>query len=118
MAKKRSHTYNCGDIVTFKFLTGDILTGKITEHTWKEDDTPSYKIRVEETSKNRKGFTIYPCMTDSRIMKREKTAMAAYKEFNLKANDELRKKHDKKVNKSELDEAIDSQKKFINGEAK
>ena len=114
MAKKRSHTYNCGDIVTFKFLTGDIYTGKITEHTWKEDDTPSYKIKVEDS----KGFTIYPCMTDARITKREKTARIADREFSLKANDMLRKKHEKKPAKSELDKAIDSQKSFLNGEAR
>ena len=46
--KKQTHTYNVGDVVTFKFLTGDILTGKITDHTYKDDGTPSYKIRVEE----------------------------------------------------------------------
>jgi len=114
MAKKRTHTYNLGDIVTFKFLTGDIYTGKITEHTWKEDDTPSYKIKVEDS----KGFTIYPCMTDTRITKREKTARVADKEFSLKANDILRKKYEKKPVNSELDEAINSQKKFLNGDTK
>ncbi len=109
--KKQTHTYNLGDIVTFKFLTGDIYTGKITEHTWKEDNTASYKIKVEDS----KGFTIYPCMTDARITKREKTARVADKEFNLKANDILRKKYEKNPTKSELDKAIDSQKAFING---
>tara|TARA_R110000744_G_scaffold163851_1_gene280859 strand:+ start:1901 stop:2245 length:345 start_codon:yes stop_codon:yes gene_type:complete len=109
--KKKTHTYNTGDIVTFKFLTGDIMTGKITEHTWKEDDTPSYKIKVEDS----RGFTIYPCMADDRIIKREMTARAADKEFNLKANDILRKQHEKKPGKSELDDAIKAQKDFING---
>ena len=46
--KRQIHTYNVGDIVTFKFLTGDVYTGKITDHTFKEDKTPSYKIKVEE----------------------------------------------------------------------
>ena len=116
MAKKRSHTYNCGDIVTFKFLTGDTYTGAITELTWKEDDTPSYKIKVDDKIGNRNGFTIYPCMTDARISKREKTARVADKEFSLKATDILRKKHENKPAKSELDKAIESQKNFLNGE--
>ena len=114
MAKKTTHAYNLGDIVTFRFLTGDVYTGKITEITWKEDDTPSYKIKVEDS----KGFTIYPCMTDARIIKREKTARVADKEFNLKASDILRKKYDKKSGISKLDKAIDSQKAFINGDIK
>ena len=67
MAKKRSHTYNCGDIVTFKFLTGDTYTGAITELTWKEDDTPSYKIKVDDKIGNRNGFTIYPCILKLQI---------------------------------------------------
>jgi len=115
MAKKQHHTYNVGDIVTFKFLTGDILTGKIINHTYKEDNTPSYKIRVEDS----KGFTIYPCMTDSRITKREKTAKLADREFNLKSNDILRKKMENKSKKnkksdtSDLDNAIETQKNFL-----
>jgi len=112
--KKNTHTYNLGDIVTFKFLTGDIYTGKITEITWKEDDTASYKIKVEDV----KGFTIYPCMTDARIIKREKTARVADKEYSLKASDILRKKYESKPKKSELDSAIDSQRDFINGDIK
>jgi len=113
MAKKRSHQYNIGDIVTFKFLTGDTYTGKINEKTWKEDDTPSYKIQVEDTYGSRKGFTIYPCMTDSVIIRRDKTVAVAMKEFNLKSSDILRKQHEKKPNKSELDDAIDKQKDFL-----
>ncbi len=115
MAKKQHHTYNVGDIVTFKFLTGDILTGKIINHTWKEDNTPSYKIKVEDS----KGFTIYPCMTDARITKREKTARVADKEFNLKSSDILRKQMEnkskkiKKSDESDLDKAIEAQKNFL-----
>ena len=73
--KKQIHTYSVGDIVTFKFLTGDVYTGKITMQTYKQDGTADYKIRVEDS----KGFTIYPCMTDKRIIKRNKTAMAIMK---------------------------------------
>ena len=74
MAKKRIHTYHSGDIVTFKFLTGDVYTGKITYQTFKEDGTPTYKIKVEDS----KGFTIYPCMTDERIIKRENTSSSKF----------------------------------------
>ena len=35
--KKLKHKYNIGDIVKFKFLTGDIYTGKIMEQTFKDD---------------------------------------------------------------------------------
>ena len=93
MAKKQHHTYNVGDIVTFKFLTGDILTGKIVNHTYKENGTPDYKIRVEDS----RGFTIYPCMTDERIIKRNKTALAV-----MKAAENKQKNN-----------AIDAQKKFL-----
>ena len=61
-------------------------------------------------------------MTDARIIKREKTARVADKEFNLKASDILRKqmenksKKNKKSNESDLDEAIQAQKDFTNGE--
>lgn len=112
--KNKKHTYSVGDIVTFKFLTGDILTGKITDHTYKEDGTPSYKIRVEENTKARKGFTIYPCMTDSRIIKVNQTALNAVKALNRKEK-AIEKKN--KVNKKTegLDDAIQSQRNFLNG---
>ena len=119
MAKKRKgmHTYNSGDIVKFKFLTGDVYTGKITYQGYKEDGTPDYKIRVED----KKGFTIYPCMTDNRIIKRVKTAKQALKDFNQNYRDMINKQNNsqgkkKKEKNSELDDAINNQKKFINRE--
>jgi len=119
MAKKKYiHTYNSGDIVTFKFLTGDIYTGKITHQGYKQDGTPDYKIRVED----KKGFTIYPCMTDERIIKRDKTAKQALKDFNQNYRDTINKQNNsggKKIKEksSELDNAINAQKKFINGKS-
>jgi hypothetical protein len=104
MAKKQHHTYNVGDIVTFKFLTGDILTGKIVNHTYKENGAPDYKIRVEDS----RGFTIYPCMTDERIIKRNKTALAV-----MKAAENKQKNKAKKIKNTELNKAIDAQKKFL-----
>ena len=116
--KKQTHTYNSGDIVTFKFLTGDVHTGKIIDRTYKKDGTADYKIRVEDN----KGFTIYPCMTDERIIKRNKTAKQANKDFDQKYRDTLikerdmaRKKSKKKVSKSKLNDAIKAQQDFTNG---
>ena len=118
MAKKK-HTYNLGDIVKFKFLTGEKLVGKITELTYKEDNTASYKIRVEENSKMRVGFTIYPCMTDSRIIEVVQTALSAMRNSNKKQ----KAQEDKEIsaamrsgNKDELNQAIDAQRNFINGD--
>jgi len=105
--KNRAHTYSIGDIVTFKFLTGDVYTGKITMTTYKQDGTPDYKIRVEDN----KGFTIYPCMTDARIIKRNKTALAVMKTNEMEQK--LKEKKERVVKKSELDEAIQTQKNFI-----
>ena len=100
--KKRTHTYNAGDIVTFKFLTGDIFTGKITHQTYKQDGTADYRIKVED----KKGFTIYPCMTEARIIKRNKTAKQANKDFDNKYRDTLIKERDMARKKSKLDDAI------------
>ena len=105
MAKK--HLYNVGDIVTFKFLTGDVLTGKITEQTFKDNGTPDYKIRVDE---NKDRFTIYPCMTHERILKRNKTALAA-----MKTSEKEMKKKSKKIQAEELKRALEEQKQFLNG---
>ena len=108
MAKSKSfHKYNVGDIVTFKFLTGDVLTGKIINQTFKDDQTPDYKIKVEDS----KGFTIYPCMTDARIIKRNKTAMAVMKEF----GNQNKKSKKEKVKNDELSKAIKAQQDFTNG---
>ena len=107
MAKK--HLYNVGDIVTFKFLTGEILTGKIKELTFKDNGTPGYKIQVDENSKSRVGFTIYPCMTHERIIRRDKTALAV-----MKAS-EGGKKKSKKIKSDELKQALKDQKDFLNG---
>lgn len=112
--KKTTHTYNVGDIVTFKFLTGDIYTGKITHQTYKQDGTADYKIRVEDN----KGYTIYPCMADARIIKRNKTAKQANKDFDNNYRDTLIKERDIARKKSKLDAAISAQKKFIKGEVK
>ena len=106
MAKKQ-HLYNVGDIVTFKFLTGDVFTGKITEQTFKDNGTPDYKIRVDE---NKDRFTIYPCMTHERILKRNKTALAA-----MKASEKEMKKKSKKIQAEELKRALEEQKQFLNG---
>tara|TARA_R100000005_G_C4976941_1_gene188019 strand:+ start:31 stop:360 length:330 start_codon:yes stop_codon:yes gene_type:complete len=108
MAKK--HLYNVGDIVTFKFLTGDILTGKIKEQTFKDNGTPDYKIRVDE---NKDRFTIYPCMTHERIIRRDKTALAA-----MKASEKEIEKKSKKIQAEELKKALEEQKDFLNGETK
>ncbi len=107
MAKK--HLYNVGDIVTFKFLTGDVLTGKILEQTYKDNGTPDYRIRVDENSKSSRGFTIYPCMTHERIIRRDKTALAV-----MKAS-EGGKKKSKKIKSEELKQALKDQKDFLNG---
>ena len=105
MAKK--HLYNVGDIVTFKFLTGDILTGKITEQTFKDNGTPDYKIRVDE---NKDRFTIYPCMTHERIIRRDKTALAA-----MKASEKEMNKKSKIIQAEELKKVLEEQKQFLNG---
>ena len=119
--KKQRHTYNNGDIVKFRFLTGEVLIGKIMEKTFKEDKTPDYKIRVEENSKNRNGFTIYPCMTDARIISLERTAIQnmkveeiAYREMmNKKRNQDAK---ERKAAGTELKKALENQKDFLNGD--
>jgi|TARA_R110001592_G_scaffold75219_4_gene227751 hypothetical protein len=117
---KLKHRYNNGDIVKFKFLTGEILIGKIMEKTFKEDKTPDYKIRVEEGSKNRKGFTIYPCMTDARIISLEHTAIQNMKIEELAYRDMINKKRNadakERKNESDLSKALKNQQDFINGE--
>tara|TARA_R100001198_G_scaffold94752_1_gene78787 strand:+ start:387 stop:731 length:345 start_codon:yes stop_codon:yes gene_type:complete len=114
MSKKKSHKYNVGDIVTFKFLTGDILTGKITECTNKDDGTPDYKIRVEDS----RGFTIYPCMTDSRIIKRNKSALSIVNAIQKEQKKQEKSQGNKVIRESDLDKAINSQKDFLNGSLK
>ena len=104
MAKKDFHKSNVGAIVTFKFLTGEVLTGNIINQTFKENGIADYKIKVE----NSKGFTIYPCMTHERIIKRNKTALAV-----MNAADGGKKKSKKKIDNKELNDAIDAQKKFL-----
>ena len=131
---KNTHTYNCGDEVTFKFFDGSTHTGKITHLTYQGDnvdsiktnfDIPTYKIQVNDLGKsnNKKGFTVYPCMTESRIIKRDKTAMKVMKEFDQAYRDKMNKERNsakaeakKTDNTSELDAAIEEQKKFINRE--
>jgi hypothetical protein len=91
------------------------------EKTFKEDKTPDYKIRVEEDSKNRNGFTIYPCMTDARIISLERTAIQnmkveelAYREMmNKKRNQEAK---ERKAAGTELKKALENQKDFLNGD--
>tara|TARA_R110000744_G_scaffold151931_2_gene265643 strand:+ start:593 stop:958 length:366 start_codon:yes stop_codon:yes gene_type:complete len=117
--KKSKHRYNIGDIVKFKFLTGDVYTGKITDHTFKEDKTPSYKIRVEENTRHRTGFTVYPCMTDSRIISLEMTAMKAMKAGEIAYREMKRKENATAIKASkdlELEKAIKAQEDFTNGD--
>ena len=124
--KKGKHKYSCGDIVTFKFFDGGVYTGKITEQTYQGDnvesiktnfDMPTYKIQVEDLGKsnNKRGFTIYPCMSETRIVSRDKTALRAMKDFELDYRDKINKARNssKTEDKSELDIAIESQKKFL-----
>lgn len=120
---KLKHRYNNGDIVKFKFLTGEILIGKIMEKTFKADKTPDYKIRVEENSKNRNGFTIYPCMTDARIINLEHTAIQNMKVEELAYRDMMNKKRNAEAKerkneskKSDLEKALEDQTKFLNGD--
>jgi hypothetical protein len=119
--KKQTHKYNIGDIVKFKFLTGDVYTGKITDHTFKEDKTPTYRIRVEESTKHKTGFTIYPCMDNSRIVSLEMTALKAMKAGEVAYREMKRKEIATaiKANKdSELEKAIRAQEDFTNGKIK
>ena len=120
MAKKVTHIHSIGDIVTFSFFDGGTYTGKITHLTYQGDnvesvktkyDMPTYKIHVD----NPKGFTIYPCITEHRIKRKDKTALQVSKEF--VSRPEFKVSKPKVKIKSELDEAIDAQKKFINRNA-
>ena len=117
MAKTVHHIHNVGDIVTFNFFDGGTYTGKITHLTYQGDNVdsvktnysmPTYKIHVD----NAKGFTIYPCITEHRIKRKDKTALQASKEFVSRPDFKVSKP--KVKTKSELDEAIDAQKDFIN----
>lgn len=107
---KGKHKYNIGDIVTFKFLTGDVYTGKITHQTFKNDGTPDYKIRVDE---GKDKFTIYPCMTEKRIKRRDFTALQV-----MKLSEKKMKKEESKKEKLDLKQAIKQQTDFLNGETK
>jgi len=120
MAKTVHHTHNVGDIVTFTFFDGGKYTGKIIEQTYQGDniesvktkyDMPTYKIHVD----NPKGFTIYTCVTEHRVIRKDKTALQVSKEFISRPDFKVSKP--KVKIKSELDEAIDAQKKFINRNA-
>ena len=117
MAKTINHIHNVGDIVTFQFFDGGTYTGKITHQTYQGDNVdsiktnytmPTYKIRVETHN----GFTIYPCITEHRIKRKDKTALQVSKEFTSRP--EFKVSKPKFKTKSELDEAIDAQKDFIN----
>ena len=116
--KTPRHKYNIGDVVEFKFLTGNIFTGKITEHTFKDEDTPTYKIRVEEKI-GRVGFTIYPCMTDSRIIKLKHTAIQNMKIEEKAYKDSISKQREKtrisEIEKKSLKKAFEAQQDFISG---
>jgi len=119
--KKLKHKYNIGDIVKFKFLTGDIYTGKIMEQTFKDDvlKTPDYKIRVEENG-GKSGFTTYPCMADSRIIEVVHTAIQNMKVMELAYRDMINKKRHaegkERKAETELSKAAKSQQDFTNGE--
>tara|TARA_R110001592_G_C12979028_1_gene734006 strand:- start:426 stop:797 length:372 start_codon:yes stop_codon:yes gene_type:complete len=122
MAKQAKHEHSIGDIVTFKFFDGGNYSGKITHHTYQGDnveslktryDMPTYKIRVE----NPKGFTIYPCITDQRIVNKDKTALQVSKEFISRPDYKIAKPSKAaKGTKEELalDAAIKAQKDFLN----
>tara|TARA_R110001592_G_scaffold1578_3_gene9284 strand:+ start:1256 stop:1627 length:372 start_codon:yes stop_codon:yes gene_type:complete len=118
--KKIKHKHNIGDIVKFKFLTGDIYTGKIMEKTFKDDaeKTPDYKIRVEENG-GKSGFTTYPCMADSRIIEVVHTAIQNMKVMELAYREMMNKQRnaaakEKKV-ETELSKAAKAQQDFTNG---
>lgn len=110
---KGKHKYNIGDIVTFKFLTGDVYTGKIIDETRKADGTPDYKIRVEEPGNkgNTNGFTIYPCMTEKRILRRDFTAIEV-----MKLTEKKKKIRTDKSKSQDLKEELNKQTNFLNGE--
>tara|TARA_R100000152_G_C6705207_1_gene133932 strand:+ start:317 stop:682 length:366 start_codon:yes stop_codon:yes gene_type:complete len=121
MTKKVNHIHNVGDIVTFQFFDGGTYTGKITHQTYQGDNVdsvktnysmPTYKIHVDTHN----GFTTYPCITEHRIKRKDKTALQASKEFISRPELKTMSKPKVKI-KSELDEAIDAQKKFINRNA-
>ena len=64
----------------------------------------------------RKGFTIYPSMTDSRIIELVQTALNAVRASNKKEKAKDKIAISKKISgNSDLDDAINAQRNFING---
>ena len=116
MAKKKLHTYKIGQTVKFKFFDGSVHKGTIAELTYMGDvvgdktyyDCPQYTIHVP-SDRYPRGYMIYGSMTDERI----KQAMEGEQQP-LFANNSLPKKVKAKKSTSELDMAIQKQKKFIN----
>jgi len=126
MAKKKKHTYKIGQTVKFKFFDGSIHKGTIAELTYMGDvvgdktyyDCPQYTIHVP-SDRYPRGYMIYGSMTDERIkqaMKCEQQSLFTNME-KIPANNSKRgsnKNAKTKKSISELDMAIQKQKKFIN----
>ena len=77
---------------------------------FKNDGTPDYKIRVDE---GKDKFTIYPCMTEKRIKRRDFTALQV-----MKLSEKKMKKEESKKEKLDLKQALKQQTDFLNGETK
>jgi len=117
MARKKKHTYKIGQTVKFKFFDGSVHEGKIVELNYMGDkggdkiyyNCPQYTIH-SPSKKYERGYMVYGSMTDERI---KEAYDSSYKTVDPRAPNWAKKEL---INGafSELDEAIEKQKKFIN----
>ena len=122
MVKKKKHKFKIGDNVTFKFFDGGTYTGVVDKLSYMGELTGNVnyqlpQIRVAVKRNNGKHpFTYYP-ISEHYVLKRNGKVNPNAINLPSKDNKPKRKASSKitKTNtKSELQQAIDKQKEFLN----
>jgi len=128
MAKKKIHKYKVGDTMRFTFFDGSVHTGTVAElrysgDNWEHVDTqwsdPQYVVHVPDYSgRYSRGYMIYSNISDHRIV----SVNGKLKEPLFPENKEPKATYTDSVSipteKSELQNAINKQKEFIDGKVK
>jgi len=127
---KKGHTYKIGELLKFTYFDGSPHTGKVIKQTYAGDDwnhlqtdysNPRYTIQVPD-DRDARGYMIYPCVGESRIVKRIENNGFLCDDVKSSANKgastkPLGKKQPK-TEQSDLEDAIQKQKDFVGGKVR
>lgn len=122
--KKKEHKYKVGDVAKYKFYDGGTYVGKIVDLTYMgsiindpQYNLPEYKF---ETTLEWNGRTVFHTVSDHRVVEvngelvKQLVEPAKPKKTKVKAK-RVRKR---KAKNTELDDAIQKQKDFMNHNTK